>query len=57
MIVPKKVTGDFGREFLSVFSCIWTEYEDLRSTGKYGTEKILYLDPFDAVKMSIQHDY
>ena len=37
--------------FFSVFSCIQTEYEDLRSvvspnTGKYGPQKNSYLDIF-----------
>ena len=36
--------------FWSAFSCIQTEYGDLRpNTGKYGPEKTPYLDNFRAV--------
>ena len=39
--------------FWSVFSCIRTEYRDLlriqSDTGKYGSEKTLFLDTFHAV--------
>ena len=40
--------------FWSVFSCIRTEYGDLRSTGKYGPEITPYLDTFYAVKSLIE---
>ena len=40
--------------FLSVFSCIRTEYGDLiKKTDKYGPEITPYLDTFHAVDMII----
>ena len=35
--------------FWSVFSCIWTEFSP--NTGKYGPEKIPYLDTFHVVTL------
>ena len=47
--------------FLSVFSCIWTEYGEIlcitpylaRMRGKYGPEETPYLDTFHAVLLSL----
>ena len=46
------------RFFWSVFSCIWTEFGDLRrifspNTGKYGPEKPPYLDTYFPISRSV----